>query len=236
MASSTYKPVTHCIFDMDGLLLDSEQIYFECYDEVLKELGHRYTYEMANRLRGAARISTAKIVVESYGLSIAPDEFLRRLDAILPQKLANCRLMPGADRLVRHLHKHKVPIAIATGSSLEYVRIKTEQHQDFIKLFNHIVSGSDDLEVKESKPAPDVFLVCARRFAPPLEGPEACVKALVFEDAPNGVRAAIAAGMQVVMVPDPLAVQPEQKKEATLCIDCLEDFKPELFGLPPFDK
>lgn len=156
---TSYRPVTHCIFDMDGLLLDTENIYFECFDEVLKGFGHRYNHEMANRLRGTSRAVSSKITVEHYQLPITADEFLQKLDALLPSRIGNCQLMPGADRLVRHLHKHKVPIAIATGSSLEYVKIKTRNHQEFIKLFLHLVSGSDDPEVKQGKPAPDVFLV-----------------------------------------------------------------------------
>lgn len=108
------------------------------------------------------------------------------------------------------------------------VEIKTAKHQELFKLFHHKVMGSTDPDVKVGKPAPDIFLVAASRF-PDKQSGENC---LVFEDAPNGVRAAVDAGMQVVMVPDKNLAE-EQRKLATLVIESLEDIKLEDFGLPP---
>lgn len=70
----------------------------------------------------------------------------------------------GAERLVRHLHNSKVPICLATSSSVESVEVKTTHHQELFKLFHHKVMGSSDKDVKDGKPAPDIFLVAARRF------------------------------------------------------------------------
>jgi len=70
----------------------------------------------------------------------------------------------GAERLVQHLHKNKVPIAVATSSGKESVAVKTKNFQDLFGLFPHIVMGSSDPEVKNGKPAPDIFQVCANRF------------------------------------------------------------------------
>lgn len=110
--------------------------------------------------------------------------------------------------------------------------------------------GSSDAAVREGKPAPDIFLVAAARF-PDRPWPEQVrsfclnflhkrnslsiqMQCLVFEDAPNGVQAAVSAGMQVVMVPDP-SIHPELRKQATVVLDSLEDFQPEIFGLPAFE-
>lgn len=137
--------------------------------------------------------------------------------------------MPGAEKLLRHLEKHNIPMAVATSSPRDMVAIKTKKHQEIFKVFHHIVCGSGDPEVKDGKPCPDIFLVAAKRFDES-PNPEKC---LVFEDAPNGVTAANGAGMQSVLVPDQHVPQ-EQTLNATLVLKSLEDFRPEQFGLPAF--
>ncbi|XP_003738461.1 pseudouridine-5'-phosphatase [Galendromus occidentalis] len=226
-----FKPVTHCIFDFDGLLVDTERLYFKIIDDVLKEFGHRYTVEIKLMVLGCTRKDCARIVIDHCRLNITIDEFLRLMEEKCIETLPKCQLLPGAERLVRHLVKKGIPIAIGTSSSLAALELKTTHHGDFMKNFTHLVSATDDPEVAAGKPAPDVFLVCAQRF----ESPPQASRVLVFEDAPNGVRAALAAGMQAVMVPDPAVVTQDQRNEATLCLNSLEHFEPELFGLPPFD-
>lgn len=70
----------------------------------------------------------------------------------------------GAERLIKHLKANNVPIALATSSSEESVKVKTQGHQDLFELFHHKVMGSSDPEVKHGKPAPDIFLLAAARF------------------------------------------------------------------------
>nr|XP_054930953.1 pseudouridine-5'-phosphatase-like [Dermacentor andersoni] len=139
-------------------------------------------------------------------------------------------LRAGVERLVRHLRKHGVPMAIATSSKPTSFELKTTKHRELVSLFHHVVMSGSNPEVKHGKPHPDVFLVAASKFdeKPPPE------KVLVFEDAPKGVTAALAAGMQVIMIPD-ARMDEENRRRATLCIASLLDFKPEQFGLPPFE-
>ena len=101
-----------------------------------------------------------------------------------------CRLS-GGERLIRHLHKHGIPIAVATGSAKKGYNLKVQKKGDLFKCMSHVVC-SDDPEVKTGKPAPDVYLVTVERFASP---PKTMGNVLVFEDAPNGVEAAKSAGM-----------------------------------------
>lgn len=143
------------------------------------------------------------------------------------QRLANCNLLPGAERLIRHLHESNVKLALATSSNAESAAFKTKNHQSLFALFHHKVMGP---EVKEGKPAPDIFLLAAQRFVGHAVDPKDC---LVIEDAPNGVKAAKSAGMQCVMVPDK-HIPKEWCTEADLVLKSLEEFKPEAFGLPPF--
>ena len=137
----------------------------------------------------------------------------------------------GVETLVHHFHSCGVPIAVATGSSTGNYNMKIEKHGELFKLFSHVVK-SDDPELKHGKPAPDIFLLAASRFQPPPASPD---RVLVFEDAPNGVAAASAAGMKVVMVPD-------QNVDRSLCakadvvLKSLEEFDPAVWGFPPCES
>lgn len=136
----------------------------------------------------------------------------------------------GAERLVNHLHKNGIPIAVATSSTQPSMELKTQKYKPFFQQFNHIVCGGTDPDVKQGKPHPDIFLVAANRF-PDKPKPEQC---LVLEDAPNGVTAARKANMQCVMVPDP-HLDKSLTTHATVVLGSLEDFNPEQFGLPAFN-
>jgi len=223
------RKVSHVIFDMDGLLLDTEPIYDTVLGDIAKSYNKVYLDDLKLKIMGRTDQMFAKIIVEDLSLPITEDEFLDQFYKLCRQRFLNVSLLKGAEQLIKHLHHHNIPFCLATSASLEIAEIKMESHQHLFDLFSHKVMGSTDPEVKHGKPAPDIFLIAASRFATK-PNPGDC---LVFEDAPNGVKSAVAAGMQCVMVPDSI-IADEQRKEATLVLNSLEDFEPELFGLPPF--
>ncbi|BFZ06080.1 hypothetical protein BsWGS_09119 [Bradybaena similaris] len=224
--------VTHVIFDVDGLLLDTERIYTECFQEICAEYGKEFTWDIKVKQMGKKEQESAQVLIDTLQLPLLLDELIDKLRVKLDEKLPLTQLLPGAERLIHHLHKHHIPIALASGSDGWCYRRKIASHQDLFSLFHHCVLSSDDPDVKLGKPSPDCFLVCARRFddIPKLD------EVLVFEDAPNGVEAGLAAGMRVVWVPDTRADRSFIQGRVDLILDSLEHFKPELFGLPAFDS
>lgn len=226
-----FKKVTHCIFDMDGLLLNTEQIYTTITQKILDTYGNgqRYSLEFKVTLMGLQSLDVAERIVEKYNLPLTPEGYVTLQRTYANELMPVAELLPGVERLLRHLHTENIPIALATSSSKEMFDLKTKQHMHLFDLFLHRVYGTSDPEVVNGKPAPDIFLIAAKRFNDS-PAPENC---LVFEDAPNGVQAAKSAGMQVVMVPEAY-VNDEKRKEATIVHESLEHFKPEQFGLPPF--
>ncbi|KAK7586194.1 hypothetical protein V9T40_004070 [Parthenolecanium corni] len=226
----THKPVQYVIFDMDGLLLNTEEIYSDTFRGILGKYGKTYTNDVKIKVRGTMPKDTYSTFIREYQLPVTLEAFTEQVSSCLLSNMEKAELMPGAERLVTHLKKHNIPIAVATSSGNQTFDVKTKHHKSFFDLFDHIVIGSSDPEVKNGKPAPDIFLVCASRF-PDKPSPDKC---LVFEDAPTGVQGAVAAGMQVVMVPEPI-IPEEKRKLATKVIPSLLDFKPEEFGLPKFE-
>ena len=174
-----------------------------------------------------------QVIIDETRIPVNVAEFRVLEKEIYYKEMENCELMPGVERLVKHLKAHNIPMAIATGSTLESFKIKTSKYQwlfNIGKYFSHIVFTRDDKEVKLPKPAPDVYLITANRFQPSVD-PKKC---LVFEDSGLGVDGAISAGMQCVMVPDKRFECTQ--RNATKIIPSLLEFEPQLFGLPAFDQ
>ncbi|XP_047537516.1 pseudouridine-5'-phosphatase-like isoform X1 [Vanessa atalanta] len=226
-----FKPVTHVLFDMDGLLLNTEEYYMMGFQQVASRYGKEFTFDLKCKIMGKQSQELASSIINELNLPLTEEEFLFETRKIFDKLFLQSKVMPGVEKLLLHLHKHKVPMGLATSSSKETYDLKVTHHHDLFQLFPYKTWGSSDPNVKRGKPYPDIFLIAAAKF-PDAPSPEKC---LVFEDSLNGVKAAVAAGMQVVMIPDP-RFDRSQAPEATLILSSMEDFRPEVFSLPPFDN
>ncbi|XP_046971907.1 pseudouridine-5'-phosphatase-like [Vanessa cardui] len=225
-----FKPVTHVLFDMDGLLLNTEEYYMIGFQQVASRYGKEFTFDLKCKIMGKQSQELASSIIKELDLPLTAEEFLFETRKIFDKLFLQSKVMPGVEKLLLHLHKHKVPMGLATSSSKETYDLKVTNHHELFQLFPYKTWGTSDPNVKRGKPYPDIFLIAAAKF-PDAPSPDKC---LVFEDSLNGVKAAVAAGMQVVMIPDP-RFDRNQAPEATLILSSMEDFRPEVFSLPPFD-
>ncbi|CAL5385339.1 unnamed protein product [Camellia sinensis] len=225
--------ITHVIFDMDGLLLDTEKFYTEVQEIILARYNKTFDWSLKAKMMGKKAIEAAHVFVEETGISdsLTAEDFLTEREDMLRSLFPTSELMPGASRLIRHLHANGIPICLATGSHRRHFELKTQRHGELFSLMHHVVLG-DDPEVKQGKPSPDIFLAAAKRFE---GGPIDPQNIIVFEDAPSGVCAAKSAGMIAVMVPDP-RLDSSFHGAADQVLSSLLDFNPGDWGLPPFEK
>lgn len=180
------------IFDMDGLLLDSEPLYRVTWQTAAAELGCPIDDEFYAHFVGRGNDETERLLIERFGEALPLDEFRARWRRDWDERLARAPLprKPGAIELLDLLDAMAIPKALATSTPRSTaLRCLGE----LAARFDVIACGD---EVEHSKPAPDLFLLTTQRLG---IAPEEC---LVLEDSEAGVRAARAAGMEVIIVPD----------------------------------
>lgn len=216
--------ITHAIFDLDGTLLDTEQLYSDAASAVCKRHGAVYTDEIKRRVMGGDTMAGARYVVETLALPLEPAHYVAEREVELHALLARVAPMPGAIVLLELLRKRKIPIAVAT-SGHRAVTLRKLENQPFLQQLDALVCG-DDARLKQPKPAPDIYLLAASELG---ADPRTC---LVVEDSVNGLRAGLAAGMHTIALVDPRwGFHRAMFSEAAHVVDSLADLTLEQLGL-----
>src|SRR5437762_9366811 len=204
------------VFDMDGLLFDTEVLYQEAIQLAAAEGGHKVTFDVFNRTVGLPWAQSRTLLLAHFGDAFPVDDFqetwVRHFWVIAETRLA---LKPGALELLDTLDQFRLPRAIATSSSRRTVERHLTAH-NLMGRFQEVV-GQGDYE--RGKPAPDPFLKAAAQLG--ME-PHLC---LALEDSHNGVRSASSAGMMTVMVPDLLEPTDEIRGLCTFVVRDLHEVR-----------
>lgn len=201
------------IFDMDGVLIDTEKHYFSCWIQASKEAGFPFTKEQALSLRSCDAKVAEKRMKEIFGEEFDYYAIRERRRQLVKETLEQCGLemKPEVEETLKLLREKGIKTAVATATPLD----RTKEHLTqlgIMELFDSIVSAK---EVEHGKPAPDVYLYACEQIG---EKPEDCI---AVEDSPNGILSAYRAGLKPVMVPD--LTQPDEELKLLLfgCVNSL---------------
>ena len=210
-------PIHAVVFDLDGVLIDSEHVWDEVREGLARERGGRWHERAQEDMMGMSSTEWSRYMHDVIGLAEAPEEIdaevVRRMQARYAQELP---LIDGAIEAVRRVAS-SFRLAVASSSNRPLIDAVLEQ-SGLAALFEATVSSE---EVARGKPAPDVFLEAARRLGVP---PERCA---AIEDSANGIRAARAAGMRVVAIPNHRYPPPADALAlADVVLDSLPDLTP----------
>jgi len=208
-------PIKACIFDLDGVIVDTAHYHFLAWKRLADELGIPFTREDNERLKGVSRMRSMEILLELGGVTMDPHEqerlankkntwFVDYVERMIPEEI-----YPGVATLLAQLRGQGIKIGLASSSKNAQTVL---QRLHIASYFDVMVDGN---MVARSKPDPEIFLLAATRLG---IAPKDCV---VFEDAEAGVEAALAAGMKCVGIGSPVLLA-----QANRVIEKTGDFKP----------
>jgi HAD superfamily hydrolase (TIGR01509 family) len=207
------------VFDLDGVLLDSEQVWDEVREQLVRERGAHWHEGAQREMMGMSSVEWSQYMHDELGLADPPEaisaEVVRRMGERYRSRLP---LIDGAREAVERL-AGRWPLGLASSSNREVIDLVLEL-SGLAQFFRVTVSSE---EVARGKPAPDVYLEAARRLE---VRPEGCV---AIEDSENGIRSAKTAGMRVVAIPNPhYRPRDEALALADVRLDSLAELTPSM--------
>ena len=207
------------VFDLDGIIVDSEHVWDDVRQELAEERGGRWHDRASRDMMGMSSPEWSRYMHDVIGLAESPEEInaevVRRMEAGYRERLP---LIPGAVEAVERLAA-RWPLGLASSSNRELIDLALES-SGLGRLFAATVSSE---EVARGKPAPDVYLEAARRLGVP---PGRCA---AIEDSENGILSAKAAGMRVLAIPNPqFPPAPEALAEADVVLASIVELTPEV--------
>lgn len=204
------------IFDLDGLLIDSEVISYRIYCDLVKKYGRHFPLEeYIHGYSGKTEEGNMRMLIDSYSLPVSIKDGLafaasKEKEVFITKGVA---VKPGAEELLSYLKRRQHKILLATSSSKERAE-RALGRSGIAAFFDDMVFGTD---VQRGKPYPDIFLKACERAG------ERCENCLVLEDSEAGIQAAYAAGIDVICIPDMKVPGREICKMATAQLPSLED-------------
>lgn len=206
--------ISAAIFDLDGLMFDTEPIWDKAWTPALNKFGLELTYKMACDGRGKASDSLCEAIRDNYGQQVDAEGICKELDVqalkLFEQGVAK---KPGIDSMLTWLEQMGIPCAVASSSSYDmiYMHLRSGGLERY---FTKVVSGK---YVAHAKPAADVFLKAADLLG---KDPSDCV---VFEDSNAGAQAGITGGFKTIVIPDRVEPEPQIRQGAfKVCKDMYE--------------
>lgn len=183
-----------CLFDLDGVLVDTAKYHFLAWERLAQTLGITFTHEDNERLKGVSRMRSLDIILEIGQVTLDESQKITLADKKNEwykeyiMKMDESEILSGVSEFLSHIKTLGIKVALGSASKNSPIIL---ERTGLYKYFDAIVDGND---VSSAKPDPEVFLLGAERLG---LKPEECI---VFEDAQAGIEAAIAGGMKVVAV------------------------------------
>lgn len=197
------------VFDMDGVIFDSEKLVVLCWEEIAEKYGIENIAEACHECLGLNREATKEKMLQRYGREFPYDAYKKEMSDLYHSRYSggNLPLKPGVEELLTFLQQHKIKVALASSTRSQVV-LRELKDAGILPYFDQVICGD---MVEKSKPEPDIFLkACEKLSVEPSQ-------AFAIEDSYNGIRSAYRAGLRTIMVPD----MAEPTKEMEQCTEII---------------